>query len=143
MAAADSSSHGFEDDSAVVADFEIHRINHFHVPDLGHIFGQLHERALEFHGDFGDHFNAFNSAEIKFYIFVTAVKFQGIVAGRGVLDIYHGNIKNFFIHCCSFLAAYPYFSRNPDYSQISALVLGPYQEIPDKATIDFFILFCY
>jgi hypothetical protein len=79
--AADYASHRFEDDSAVVTDFKIHWINHLHIPDFGHIFGQLHERTLEFHGNFSNHFNAFDSAEIQFYVFVAAVKFQGVVAG--------------------------------------------------------------
>jgi hypothetical protein len=82
-------SHGFEDDSAAVADFKIHRIDKLHVPDFGHIFSQLDERAFEFHGDFGNYFNTLDGAEIQFDVFVAAVKFQAVVAGRCVLDINH------------------------------------------------------
>jgi hypothetical protein len=98
MAAAGPGSHGFDDDPAVVTYFEIHRIDHLHVPDLGHIFSQLHERTLELHGDFGDHFDAFDSAEIQLDVFVAAVKFQAVITGRCILDVNHGNVENFFAY---------------------------------------------
>jgi hypothetical protein len=157
--AAALASHRFDCDFAAVADLEIHRIDHLHVPDLGHIFSQLDERTFELHGDFGNKFNAFDSAEIQFYVFVAAVKFQGVVAGRCVLDINHGNIENFFIHRSLLvpgqkLLTGAYFSRKQANSQTvatlgtnrqSAAQVFPFanQEIPDGETIDFYYLFCY